>query len=85
LYLSGGPSSRLTEISCWMIANSEGNCMRNIRYVRKAIAVINTYSKSQDASGTEVQANIACFADQVSYVSYIDDYSKCLACVLHNT
>jgi hypothetical protein len=71
LYLSGGPSSRLTEISCWMIANSESNCMRNIRYVRKAIAVINTYSKSQDACGTEVQANIACFADQVSYVSYI--------------
>ena len=68
LYLSGGPSSRLTEISCWMIANSESNCMRNIRYVRKAIAVINTYSKSQDASGSDVQANIACFADQVFYV-----------------
>jgi hypothetical protein len=85
LYLSGGPSSRLTEISCWMIANSESNCMRNIRYVRKAIAVINTYSKSQDASGTEVQSNIACFADQVSYAYYIDDYLKCLACVINNT
>jgi hypothetical protein len=65
LYLSGGPSARLTEICCWTIANTESNCVRNLRYVRKAIAVVNTYSKSQDSRLTDVQTNIACFADQV--------------------
>lgn len=67
LYLSGGPSARLTEISCWTIANTESNCVRNLRYVRKAIAVVNTYSKSQESRLADTQSNIACFADQVLF------------------
>jgi len=62
LYLSGGPSARLTEISSWLIANTGDNAMRNLRFVRSLIAVVNTYSKS-NCVGVKTDANIACFAD----------------------
>lgn len=61
LYLSGGPSARLTEIGNWLIANTFDTTMRNVRFLRKAVAVINTYSKAESMGSSE--GNIACFAD----------------------
>lgn len=65
LYLSGGPSARMTEISSWIVANTDNNSMRNVRYVRGAIAIINTYSKSDGLAPKTADslANLACFSD----------------------
>ena len=63
LYLSGGPSARLTEIGSWLIANTFDTTMRNLRYLRKAVAVINTYSKADALGLGSGEQNIACFAD----------------------
>ena len=65
LYLSGGPSARMTEISSWIIANTDDSHMRNVRFVRGAIAITNTYSKSEGVSGglCGTQQNLACFSD----------------------
>jgi hypothetical protein len=62
LYLAGGPSARLTEISNWMVATSEGNLVRNLRYVRNLIVIVNTYSKS-DATGSKSDGNLVCYSD----------------------
>jgi hypothetical protein len=61
LYLSGGPSARLTEISSWTVANTDNNHERNVRFLRGLIAIVNTYSKSGGAGIP--RDKVACFAD----------------------
>jgi hypothetical protein len=63
LYLSGGPSARLTEISSWLVANSSQSSMRNLRFLRKLIAVVNSYSKSENY-GAGSDKHVVCFADK---------------------
>jgi hypothetical protein len=63
LYLSGGPSARLTEISSWLVANSSQSSMRNIRFLRKLVAVVNSYSKSENF-GAGSDKHVVCFADK---------------------
>jgi hypothetical protein len=63
LYLAGGPSARLTEIANWMVACSEDNCLRNLRYVRNLIVVANTYSKS-DVMGSKSEVHLVCYSDE---------------------
>ena len=46
LHLSGGPGARMTEECAWLVSNSQATADRNIRFVRGAICVLNTYSKS---------------------------------------
>jgi hypothetical protein len=46
LHLSGGPGARMTEECAWLVSNSQATADRNIRFVRGAICVVNTYSKS---------------------------------------
>lgn len=63
LYLAGGPSARLTEIANWMVANSEDNSSRNLRFVRNLIVVANTYSKG-DATGSKGEEHLVCYSDE---------------------
>jgi len=46
LHMSGGPGARMTEECAWLVCNSKAIGDRNIRFVRNAIVVMNTYSKS---------------------------------------
>ena len=62
LYMVGGPSARLTEISAWMVSNSDVNHERNVRFVRNLVAIVNTYSKSHGAGISEQK--VVCFADE---------------------
>jgi len=60
LYLAGGPSARLTEISAWMVSNSDINYERNVRFIRSSVSIVNTYSK---ANGPGISQKVVCFAD----------------------
>jgi len=51
LHISGGPGARMTEECAWLVCNSKAIGDRNIRFVRNAIAVMNTYSKSDKQKG----------------------------------
>jgi len=63
LYLAGGPSARLTEIANWMVANSNDNSSRNLRFVRNLIVVANTYSKGE-STGSKGEGNLVCYSDE---------------------
>jgi hypothetical protein len=61
LYMAGGPSARLTDISAWMVCNTDANQERNVRFIRKLIAVVNTYTELQEAGISEQK--VVCFVD----------------------
>jgi hypothetical protein len=63
LYLSGGPSSRLTEIANWLVALPPDNSLRNLRFVRNLIVVVNSYSKGGDNADSKGDLNLACYSD----------------------
>lgn len=63
LYLSGGPAARMTEISNWRVSNSSESSMRNVRFLRNLIGVVNSYSKAESYGGAQADGNIVCFAD----------------------
>jgi hypothetical protein len=62
LHLSGGPGARMTEECAWLVSNSQATSDRNIRFVRGAICVVNTYSKSIKQQNT-AKDMVVTFAD----------------------
>jgi len=82
LYLSGGPSARLTEISSWTVANTDNNHERNVRFLRGLIAIVNTYSKSGGAGIP--RDKVACFADDelsslvATYMIVVKHFECCI-------
>jgi hypothetical protein len=65
LYFAGGPSARLTEISSWIVSNTNVNHERNVRFLRGHIAAVNTYSKQGGAGIPQGQQMVVCFADKL--------------------
>ena len=64
LYFAGGPSARLSEISSWIVSNTDINHERNVRFLRGSIAIVNTYSKQGGAGMSQGQQKVVSFADE---------------------
>ena len=63
LHLCGGPGARMTEEAAWLVSNSSGGGDRNIRFVRKTICVVNTYSKADKQMVHKAPMLLVSFAD----------------------
>lgn len=63
LYFAGGPSARLSEISSWIVSNTDINHERNVRFLRGSIAIVNTYSKQGGAGMSQGHQKVVSFAD----------------------
>ncbi len=63
LHICGGPGARMTEEAVWLVTNSSGRGERNIRFVRKKICVINTYSKADKRTVGAAPTLLVSFAD----------------------